>query len=207
MPTLIHMAGKRYGRLVVLRREPNAGTKVQWLCQCDCGHKTVARANNLQSGHTSSCGCYGAGLRRTHGRSDTPEYATWRQMLDRCENPKNKRYKDYGGRGIMVCERWHEPQNFLDDMGKRPSRKHSLDRVDNDGNYEPANCRWSTAVEQHNNCRSNRVLVWDGRSMTTAQWAVALGINASILRNRLYRKWSVERTLSQPVRVDGAVRS
>jgi hypothetical protein len=105
------------------------------------------------------------------------EHDAWRGMLARCRNPRHPSYKNYGGRGITACERWNSFENFLDDMGKRPSPKHSLDRIDNNGNYEPGNCRWATRREQANNTRMNRFVTFDGRTMTLAQWARETGIH------------------------------
>jgi hypothetical protein len=123
----------------------------------------------------------------THGMHGTTEYKIWDLMLYRCRNPRNRAWKNYGGRGIAVCERWHKFENFYADMGPRPSLDHSLDRIDNDGNYEPSNCRWATELMQKNNRRDNVVISHDGRSMSVAQWARALGIADATLRERYKR--------------------
>jgi hypothetical protein len=128
----------------------------------------------------------------------SPERAAWHNMRQRCQNPKNPEYKNYGARGITVCERWSSFERFLEDMGPRPSPRHSLDRYpNNDGNYEPDNCEWRTAVEQLNNLRKNRWVTWNGRTLTTAQWGRETGINGSTIASRLDRGWTVQRALTQ----------
>lgn len=153
-PPVIDMTGQRFSRLVVVRQSPlwRHGC-AQWECLCDCGERVTVNGHTLRNGNTRSCGC----LMRTHGESGpdrSPEYATWKGIKRRCSAPRCKDYKDYGGRGIRVCDRWlNSFENFLADMGRKPSPKHSIDRADNDGNYEPGNCRWATPSEQSKNRR------------------------------------------------------
>jgi len=155
-----NLAGKRFGMLTaVSTSKPGPRGLAMWNCRCDCGNKTVVRSNNLLTGNTKTCGPCGWKRRARgnalihghaigHGNID-PTYRVWRGMKDRCSNPNNAKYPVYGGRGIKVCERWKDFRNFLADVGKRPSLKHSIDRFpDNDGNYELSNFRWATTKQQ-----------------------------------------------------------
>ena len=146
MPSAIRVErGQRFGRLTVLGIAPNIGKRRALRLKCDCGTKCIKTLILLTTGHTQSCGCLfveSLNNRRTHGWSRTPTYNVWCGMRKRCENPRSKSYPDYGGRGIKVCKRWHKFENFLADMGKRPSDSHEIDRIDGDGNYQPGNVRW-----------------------------------------------------------------
>lgn len=183
------ITGERFGRLVVLER---AGTNDRgaslWRCRCDCGNEKVTRGFVLRQGRCRSCGCLQDEQRRAKRKTDvgseSTEYNTWEGMKARCLNPDSEAYADYGGRGIAVCARWLSFENFLADMGKRPNGR-SLDRIDNNGNYEPGNCRWATRREQANNKRSNHLVSINGRSMSLMSSCRELGLSYIVTRRRL----------------------
>lgn len=141
--------------------------------------------------------------RTWHGLSHTPEYRIWQDILRRCRNPNRGDYHHYGGRGIEVCSRWQEFTNFYNDMGKRPSSKHTIDRIDNDGDYTPENCTWSTMKEQSNNRSSNVLLTFNGETLNVTQWAEKTGIYVWTLRSRIQLGWTAERALTEPVKKRG----
>lgn len=152
------ITSQRFSRLVVLGFVGiSAYGKALWLCECDCKKCVVIAGNKLRSGHSRSCGCLSIDTviarSQTHGLRSAPEYDVWNAMIQRCSNPKNKKYADYGGRGITVCARWRRFENFYADMGKRPTSAYSLERIDNNAGYEPTNCRWATIDEQLSNQR------------------------------------------------------
>lgn len=195
--------GQRFSRLIILREHPQRaiGGSRQLICRCDCGAERAFRANNLRSGRSRSCGCLQSDTARVtskkHGLSHrVPEYAIWQRMKQRCVNPRARDYKNYGGRGIVVCPEWSVFEQFYADMGSRPLMTHSIDRIDNDGPYAPWNCRWASREEQGRNTRSTRILTHNGRSMPLSEWAETLGINYYTLHKRLARGWSVDRALT-----------
>lgn len=190
------VVGKVYGRLTVVAR---SGTK--WLCRCQCGNESVVDIGMLNSGDTQSCGCLqkerASRAQKKHGLADkVPEYRTWNSMRMRCRNPKSKDYPRYGGRGITICDRWNDFSNFYADMGKRPSLKHTIDRIDNDGNYEPSNCRWATPKEQRYNVPSTKHPVCGFGTVKEA--ADAHGARLDRVYVRLGRGWKEKDALTVP---------
>ena len=195
--TQIDMTGKRYGRLVAIERDGSVELSF-WKCVCDCGYIGTFHGQNLRSGYTKSCGCLHREIVATAGgASNTPEYETWWHMILRCHDEKQTGYRRYGGRGISVCDSWRNSFDaFFADMGPRPSDKHSIDRIDNDGNYEPSNCRWATKKEQSRNTRCNHHVTINGTTKTIAEWSEISGISWSGIYNRVKKGWPEHLLLS-----------
>ena len=206
------LTGASIGRWTVLHIVAGV-SPTRWLCRCQCGTiKAVPRAG-LMAGSSNSCGCLRkermARIATIHGHTKgvgrggpvSRTYSTWQSMLFRCEKNYGPRYASYGGRGISVCERWHVFANFLADMGVKPPGV-TLERIDNNGNYEPSNCRWATQSEQAFNKRNNRRLELNGRSLTITQWARKLGGgDAMFINHRLRHGWTLEKALTTPSRI------
>lgn len=186
---IIDLVGRVFSRLTVLKfSHTNKHNGAVWECLCSCGVVKVVPARSLVTGHTVSCGCYRrynlASKTLKHGHSKvgftSPEYKTWCNMKERCCTEDNKSYKYYGGRGIKICERWiNSFENFFEDMGKKPSTAHSIERDDVNGNYEPSNCRWATKKEQAGNTRTNVWLEYEGKKMTITNWAKFFKLKSS----------------------------
>lgn len=194
------LSGQRFGLLRVIAEAGRAsGQRVTWRCICDCGGEREVVGGYLVSGQVVSCGC--RNRNRKHGLYGTPLYDRWRAMIQRTTNPRNKRYADYGGRGIRVCREWRESfQAFARDVGPGFSSELQLDRIDVNGNYEPGNVRWVTRSENERNKRTTRHLTFQGRTHTVAEWAELLDLKAGTIRFRLNKaKWPVERALTESV--------
>jgi hypothetical protein len=203
---LSRTVGKVFGRLTVIERLKSLRKdRYLYLCRCECGKEVTIHHLHGKDG-TRSCGCLRNELvrarRTTHGMADSTENITWQHMRQRCNNPHNHAYADYGGRGIKVCPEWDASfEAFYRDMGPRPSPDHTLDRIDNERGYSPDNCRWATWKEQQNNRRGNRYLEFHGETKTCAEWSKEAGISPATLCKRLKRGWPVEKALIQAVRL------
>jgi len=199
MPNFIDLTGQRFDRLVVLERVPDALTTT-WLCRCDCGREKPVTTGNLRRGLTRSCGCLSAEMAKArggHGKWRDPLYRIWAAMIRRCTKPNTINWDRYGGRGIRVCDQWHDYATFAADMGQRPSKRHSLERIDNDKGYEPGNVRWATTREQARNMRSNRMVTYQGETLTIADWSERMGIPYMTLRWRLTAGgWPVKQAMT-----------
>lgn len=191
---------ERFGNLVALRWEKRECT--WWFCKCDCGNTKWVRGKHLDNGNKKvkvvSCGCAYSNP-RTHGKSKTTEHRIWADMRKRCNNPNAVGYKYWGGKGIRVCKRWDKFENFLADMGLRPSPKHSIDRIDNTKNYSPSNCRWVTQeVQNRSRVKENSILLtYKGKTTHLKEWSRITGIDYSTLRLRVIRGLPTEVVLSK----------
>lgn len=192
---------KRYGRLLAIRRVTNDRNQPRWECRCDCGKTTYVDGYLL--GRTKSCGCLRERSHLIHGgtknKASTREYAAWSTAKQRCTNPKNVRYEQYGARGITMCERWLTSfAAFVEDMGPAPKGM-TLERIDTNRGYEPTNCRWASRLEQANNKRTNHLIPVDGELVSIAEAARRLGVEYGTLNSRIQRGWSAERAITAPL--------
>ena len=199
------LVGQRFGKLMVLSLfRTTVPPRETWaICLCECGQTKKVWVANLKSSNTRSCGCYQHASRITHGQGGarkTQVYRAWKHMRGRCSNPRKKGYHNYGGRGITVCERWNSFELFFADIGHPPSKKHSLDRIDNNGPYCPENVRWATKSQQMNNRRNSRYLTHDGVTATAAEWSRRTTLNIYTIFSRLKRGWSAATALTTPAR-------
>lgn len=204
--------GDRFSRLVILRQSKREG-EPRWICRCDCGDEKEILDRSLKNGHTRSCGCIhreravrlGQG-KRTHGHSPKPngkqqltaEYQAWRSMRRRVLDPTSSSYKDYGGRGITICQRWLIFENFLADVGLKPDPSFTLERRDNNGPYSPENCYWASRTTQGRNKRNNVRVTIDGVTRTISEWAEVSGIKAGTLQQRVKYNWPSNLLLEPP---------
>jgi len=193
--------GTVFGSFTLLGRVPTACVGAsQYALKCVCG-KIVIRTSSRLLQWTPTCARCPSNPRADSSGTKTPEYRAWQHMKSRCYLPTNKKYHNYGARGIAVCDRWRDSfENFLEDVGQRPSPRHSLDRRDNNGNYEPANCWWATAKQQANNMRANHLITFNGVTKTLMQWSEETGLRPTTLFERINRGWSTSDALTMPVR-------
>ena len=205
------LSGRTFGTLIALEivrrdRDKSGRSLIVWQCRCECGSLIETRSSNLLSGDTKSCGCQQkaatAARSRKHGHTPrtgrSPEHTAWRNMHARCSNPDTGAYPWYGGRGIAVCARWHDFESFLADLGLRPSKIHTIERIDVNGNYEPCNVRWAPLREQGANKRNNRMLSAFGETHHMQEWCRRKNISQRTLWNRLNLGWPLELALSTP---------
>ena len=193
-------------RWTVIERSPRRDEndrRVRWVCRCLCGTVRDVAATHLRSPQRLSCGCYhkevASRMSRRHGMSKSREYGVWIALVHRAINPKDRKWRLYGGRGIGVCARWLVFDNFIADMGRRPSPNATIDRIDNDRGYEPGNCRWASYAEQNRNLRTNRVIEYRGERLCLRDWADRIGIRSGVITDRLNRGWAVTDTFTTPV--------
>ena len=203
MGRFVDLTGQRFGRLTAVGVAGKRGTHTIWRCECDCGESTKVQVDKLRSGHTRSCGCIHreqlVQRNTVHDGAGTRLYWAWAHIKDRCNNEACKDYSLYGGRGIQVCDEWTNDFMAFRDwaLANGYSEDLSIDRINVNGNYEPSNCRWATAVQQANNKRSNHRVQFNGETHTLTEWERITGIQQSTIRQRLKAGWSVERALTE----------
>jgi hypothetical protein len=199
---LSYLIGKKFNHLTILKFDtPGLHGRTRFLCQCDCGNMTTVQWNNIQSNSIKSCGCYHIQRSTVHGKCGTQVYRCWRNMKERCLNPNNTEYVNYGGRGITIYEPWiHSFEKWYSYVGEPPTAKHTLNRIDNNKGYEPGNVQWATQKEQANNKSTNHLIEFHGTTKTFMQWSEKLSISRLTLSSRLRRGWSVQKAFTTPIK-------
>lgn len=202
-----NLINQKFNKLLVLEKCDSKNNRVMWKCRCDCGNITFLSTYCLTSNHTKSCGCIKGKnfckIRQHHNLTKTKIYSIWKDIKKRCNNPNFKYYKNYGGRGITICDEWkNDFMSFYTwSMQNGYNENLSIDRINNDGNYEPSNCRWTDRITQANNKRNNHFLTFNGKTLTISQWSRELNIPKSTIEYRLYcKKLPIEKILSTPIK-------
>lgn len=205
MGKLIDLTGKKFGRLRVVNRaddyiSPKGYVAVNWLCKCDCGNTPIVRGCNLKSGLTKSCGCEKVDhpTQLKHGGKGTRLYKIWKSMRTRCNNPNDKNYRYYGGRGISICREWNDFKAFKDwAMTNGYGDNLTIDRINNNGNYCPENCRWADSTTQANNTRRNHFIEYNGERHTLSEWSRITGISYQKIKDRINKcGWDIKKALT-----------
>ena len=206
MANLVDLTGQRFGRLLAIeRRGSDAWRSAMWLCKCDCDKECLVSSHNLRTGHTQSCGCLQSEMtskaNTTHGHRNTRLYGIWNAMKGRCHRENTQAFPSYGGRGIAVCDEWKTDFSAFYEWAMANGYRDDLtiDRIDNDKEYSPNNCRWVATEIQANNKRSNVVIEYKGEQHTLAEWSKILGIKYATLRKRLEKGWSIEGAFHTPL--------
>lgn len=198
----VNLIDSKFNKLNVIEYRGKKNNSHYWLCECSCNTLKIIRSSHLNKNGIQSCGCIKTegSYNIKHGKSYSNEYNSWKGMKERCYTITDPHYINYGYRGIKVCERWLECfQNFYDDMGPRPSNKHSIDRINVNGNYCPENCRWATQLEQNQNKRNSIRLTYHMMTYSISEWSKIKNIKVSTIEARLRYGWSVDKTLETPV--------
>jgi hypothetical protein len=209
----VDISNKKFGKLLAVKRCTNMSGKTAWECKCDCGNITFVTTSNLTCNRIRSCGCLKIKqlLERstTHNQRHTVLYSVWRGLRQRCNNPKHASYHNYGGRGITVCEEWDKSfQAFYDwsyangystENQKNEKLKLTIDRIDNNGNYEPSNCRWVDRKTQTRNMRTTRFITFNGQNKSVSEWCEIYGIKLQTFNTRIRNGWSIEEALTKPI--------
>ena len=204
------LTGQKINKLTIIKRVANSKwNETRWLCNCECGNQTILTYGKIAYGRTKSCGCYlkeaTSNLNKKHGLRNHRLYNILANMKQRCYNENSKAYKNYGGRGIKICDEWLAKEdgfmNFYNwAINNGYNGDLSIDRIDNDGNYEPQNCRWVNNSIQSNNRRNNHKLTFNGDTLNISEWAEKYNLTISAIIHRLDRGWSIEKTLTTPLK-------
>lgn len=189
----IDLTGKKNNKLTIVRYSHKTKCGTYWDAICECGNNIKIRGSHFKNGHTKTCGC----SKEKHGATGTTIYIAWKAIKRRCHNANNDKYKDYGGRGITVCDKWLTFNGFYEDMGDQPEG-HTIDRIDVNGNYCKENCRWATREQQDNNKRNSVKITYNNKTQTVTQWSKELGVTKDYLRGRLIRSnYSVNEVINK----------